>query len=466
MGLLPLLLAATAALVDVVSGRCSVAARGQHPTILKTDDAAQPPPPLLQVSVRPAGGVTVRVGGAFWLSGDEVSVCASGRCYAKHAPGAAKLAADPVRQTSGADVLGQWNETTIPWRPADAAADEEPLFETSVRQYSGGEFYVLRQRWPRGCSNCSGAVGDANDVISAFPTFRPAADAVRKLSGPRLNFLNWGGNQLCDSTYGQWDLEAASVLRSNQSAAYPPAPTYVLHQCNYTYKGKCPLSYPYFNGTWVGGAQHGAPLVLYDEAMRALVVSPLDNFLVGQHTISRRLRRNTSDAATLPWAAGLGGLIGTLPAGFTHETVLLAGQGVRETMRRWGDTLLKAGGKSRPNWRREDDLVLSHIGYWTDRGSYYYGHPGPSHPDWSMEQTLQATQASLKAQGVPVRYFQFDDWWFQQTHGDFGGMHEWRPCHQTINGSSSYCSASGKSPVSVFPSGSLSFLAGKPPLSL
>lgn len=72
-----------------------------------------------------------------------------------------------------------------------------------------------------------------------------------------------------------------------------------------------------------------------------------------------------------------------------------------------------------------------------------------------------------------------DDWWFQQTNGDFGGMHEWRPCHQTINGSSSYCSsgsttpmadsnaddvATGRPPVNVFPSGAVNFLKG--PLAL
>ena len=84
--------------------------------------------------------------------------------------------------------------------------------------------------------------------------------------------------------------------------------------------------------------------MLYDEQMRTVVVSPLKNFLVAQHTISRRLQRNTSDPTTLPWAAGLGGEITDLPEGFTHETVVVAGQGVRHTMRRWphGTLLLYA----------------------------------------------------------------------------------------------------------------------------
>ena len=290
--------------------------------------AAPETPPLLDLTIRAAGGVSVTVDGAFWFGGDEVSVCASGRCYAKHAPGAGgRLVNAPPRTASGADALGRFNSTIIAWAPAG----EPPLFETSLREYAGGDMYVLGQRWPRGCTNCSGAVGDADDVISSFPTLCPFADAVARKA--RLNFLNWGGNQLCDSTYGRWDLAAASRLRANHSAAYPPAPTYVLNKCKYTYKGKCPNDFPYFNGTWVGGAQHGAPLVVYDEQMRTVVISPLSNFLVGQHTISRRLQRNATDPATLPWAAGLGGLITDLPAGFTHETVVIAGQGVRSTMR-------------------------------------------------------------------------------------------------------------------------------------
>jgi hypothetical protein len=379
--------------------------------------AAAAAAPRMEVALRPGGGVTVRVDGSVWLSGDEVSACDRGRCYAKHAPSADGALAPVSHSTaSGTDALGTYNATVIGWAPASQRSDP-PLFETSLREYDlsgGGQRYVLGQRWPHGCTNCSGAVGgDANDVISAFPTWRPAADALRKTG---LNFLNWGGNQLCDSTYGRWDLSAASRLMANRSAAYPPAPIYELHACDYTYMGKCPLSFPYFNGTWVGGAQHGAPLVLYDAQMRTVVISPLSNFLVAQHTISRRLARcnasgawsagDCDDPTTLPWAAGLGGLITDLPPGFTHETVVVVGQGVRATMRSWGDLLLKAGGKARPSWRREDDLVLSTIGYWTDRGSFYYGHPGGSHPDWSMEETLKSVQTSLDAQGVPVGYYQ------------------------------------------------------------
>ena len=421
--------------------------------------------PLLDVQLSSTGSVTFAMNGITWLHGDEVSVCDSGRCYAKYAAAATdKLESAPPRTSSGTDTLGSFSEMTIAWAPAGA----DPLFETSLRTYGGGDLYVFVQRWPRGCSNCSSAVNDANDVISAFPTLRH--DHQTAATRVQLNFLNWGGNQLTDSTYGRWNLARASEMNSNRSAKYPPPPIYVEGKCNFTYKGKCPLDFPYFNGTWVGGAQHGAPLVVYDENMNVLVASPLENMLVSQHVISRRLQRDLSDRTTLPWAAGLGGLITDLPAGFTHKTIVVAGRGVRSSLRRWGDKLLAVGGKIRPSWDRKDDLVLSHIGYWTDRGSYYYGHPGSTHPDWSMEKVLKATQSMLSAQGLPIAYYQLDDWWFQQTKGDFGGMKEWRPCHQTINGSSSYCSVPKKAgslrPVSVFPSGAVNFLKGNPPLVL
>ena len=54
-----------------------------------------------------------------------------------------------------------------------------------------------------------------------------------------------------------------------------------------------------------------------------------------------------------------------------HRLILwfpLRKHGPLSSSRKWGDTLLTAGGKTRPSWDRKGDLVLSHIGYWTDRG--------------------------------------------------------------------------------------------------
>lgn len=171
------------------------------------------------------------------------------------------------------------------------------VFETALRVYSTQGFSVFEQKFPVGCTNCSGGVNDRDDVIASFPTF------VHEPTAPRLNFMTWGGNQLSESTIGHWDLDAAAALRTNTTAPYPPPLTYATG-CNYTYKDRCPLDYPYFGGTFVGGAEHGTPLVLYsrsteDAPAAALVLSPLANFVVAEHALSPTMAALAGGAASI-----------------------------------------------------------------------------------------------------------------------------------------------------------------------
>jgi hypothetical protein len=100
--------------------------------------------------------------------------------------------------------------------------------------------------------------------------------------------------------------------------------------------------------------------------------------------------------------------------GFLHETVLYAGVGVSRTLRGWGDRLLLRGGKQRVEPYSQGDFVLSHLGFWTDHGAYYYhNHDNYSSAEAAMKEVVRLAHA----QGVPLRYAQFDDWWFQQDGG-------------------------------------------------
>jgi hypothetical protein len=95
-----------------------------------------------------------------------------------------------------------------------------------------------------------------------------------------------------------------------------------------------------------------------------------------------------------------------IPAGFSHATVMVAGQGINATMSAWGDALLSMSGKRRSD--PYDDFTLATLGYWTDGGSFYYHNKG-DYP--SEEAALLAVKADYKARSIPVRYFQWDDWW-------------------------------------------------------
>ncbi len=86
-----------------------------------------------------------------------------------------------------------------------------------------------------------------------------------------------------------------------------------------------------------------------------------------------------------------------------------------------GDLLLFLGGKQRTN--PYNSFVLSHLGYWTDNGAYYYH----THTNYSnAEEALVAVKYDLLRRNIPVRYFQWDDWWME-SEGDRPGILSWIP---------------------------------------
>ncbi len=62
---------------------------------------------------------------------------------------------------------------------------------------------------------------------------------------------------------------------------------------------------------------------------------------------------------------GILGSVTDVPAGFTVETVLVAGAGINGAMVQWGDALLHRYGKLRYAYKR--DYILTHLGYSTVR---------------------------------------------------------------------------------------------------
>ena len=67
----------------------------------------------------------------------------------------------------------------------------------------------------------------------------------------------------------------------------------------------------------------------------------------------------------------MSGAVHSLPAGFTHSTILTAGGlGITDGLQRWGATMYKAHNVTTVA-RRQPDIAVSHLSYWTDNGAYY-----------------------------------------------------------------------------------------------
>jgi hypothetical protein len=152
------------------------------------------------------------------------------------------------------------------------------------------------------------------------------------------------------------------------------------------------FAFPTFQG-W----NSESPWVSFDAAMNTVILSPASHFMVA----------STGCLPTGELASGISPAIGSLPAGFTQQTLLVIENGINRAFDRWGRLLTGVTGKVRPS--NDADVTLSRLGYWTDAGSSYYytTEPGLTYP-----QTLTAVQSDFAQHGIALGYLQLDSWFY------------------------------------------------------
>jgi hypothetical protein len=152
-----------------------------------------------------------------------------------------------------------------------------------------------------------------------------------------------------------------------------------------------------------GSVAHDSPLLTFDGQNHGYLMSAADNFAVAN------LTRSSSNTLS----AGIVSGVSTLPAGFTHRTVLALGNGINSTYGVWGSALMALGGKHPiPN---DANATLDKLGYWTDNGATYYYKYDTSK---GYAGTLTAVTQDFAAHGIPLGYLQLDSWWYPKGSSD------------------------------------------------
>lgn len=147
------------------------------------------------------------------------------------------------------------------------------------------------------------------------------------------------------------------------------------------------------------------PWLFFNDKKDALVISPASDFMVSLMT---------GDGVT-HIASGLNPEVVKLPKNFTHTTILVMKQGIRNTWDAWGNTLRTMYARKRP--ANDADVLLKYFGIWTDvGGDYYYNYD----PTKGYAGTLLALRDHYKKEGIPLGYMQLDSWWYQKS---FNNVH-------------------------------------------
>jgi hypothetical protein len=141
-----------------------------------------------------------------------------------------------------------------------------------------------------------------------------------------------------------------------------------------------------------------SPWVFFDKSGNTFVFSAADRFMVAG---------SYWNSTTGQIAANISGQIATLPAGFSHQTLLIIDSGINRALETWGQTLTTLEGKTRP--ANDADTILNKLGYWTDNGaSYYYATQGTL----SYTDTLAQVKAGFDNMGIALGYMQLDSWFY------------------------------------------------------
>jgi len=178
-----------------------------------------------------------------------------------------------------------------------------------------------------------------------------------------------------------------------------------------------PLSQLTYTGIFAAPAFHSAsndgPWVFFDSSANTFIISAATHFMVS----------TTGWGPNGELSSGISSQIATLPAGFSHRTLMALDAGVNRAFDSWGNALIALLGKKRPP--NDADISLRQIGYWTDNGATYYYQTGNS---LTYEQTLAAIKADFDHAGIALGYVQLDSWFYPK-----GPSASW-----TANGSGIY----------------------------
>lgn len=156
--------------------------------------------------------------------------------------------------------------------------------------------------------------------------------------------------------------------------------------------------------------QTSTPWVLFDEKFRTCIISPASDFIVSKLTGN----------GISEMRSGMNAELKSLPGAFTHSTIVVMEEGIRNSWDAWGSALRAMYNRKIP--ANDHGPILKYFGYWTDNGAdYYYNYDTTK----GYNGTLIALRDHYKKEGIPLGYMQLDSWWYEKSiNGPRGGVED------------------------------------------
>lgn len=194
------------------------------------------------------------------------------------------------------------------------------------------------------------------------------------------------------------------IFTANYPQASPNKKTFPKFQCSE--EGLYGFSY---HDIWTYGFGNPgmgpeSPWLFFNGSGNAFIVSPAGNFMVS----------NMSQDGYRYITSSIDSKITVLPADFSHQVMLVFGNGINKTFDTWGQAMTDLQGKVRP--ANDADILLEGISAWHSAGGDYYYYE----PLEDFARVLMSLRDNFVKQGIRLRHVHFDGWWSQKGKGGYG----------------------------------------------
>ncbi|OWF39492.1 uncharacterized protein LOC110464957 [Mizuhopecten yessoensis] len=160
------------------------------------------------------------------------------------------------------------------------------------------------------------------------------------------------------------------------------------------------------------------PVAIFDQTGTTLLLSSADNFMTSS------VWHQDSPGGRVNW--GVMGGVNLIPAGYSVRTILVPAEGVNTAFETWGLILRSCHQHDGTRQRiYAADTTISHLGYWTDNGAFYYYNTEDADVGRNItyEQTLTDVKTYSSMHKIPYKYLQIDSWWYYK--GLLDGIKQW-----------------------------------------
>lgn len=318
--------------------------------------------PGLQVSITTDGTYSVKVNGRQWLSSAPTYFMADGAMFIGGKNGNLSLLQSSA--SSGYDRIGEWQTSDFFYSAGSSN------ITASIKTYPyelEDDFIMFSQTYHNGATRTNRA--EVSSVIGRFPAFSVGSQDPLV----SLFYLAYGGIMVGDTGkgIGVWN------------------------------KTDVAMSY----------GLSGGPLAIFDQEGNTVIISPFSQFMAASVT-------HPDFDNSVGW--GVMGGVQKVPPNYQYDTILYYAKGINKAFEGWGRLMRKWYGRTDDFVKT--DLTISHLGYWTDNGAYYYYL---TEQNKTYEDSMLDVKNYADSQSIPYRYFQFDSWWYYKGAGN--GVKEWEP---------------------------------------